>query len=247
MTSIISIAGGGAAAVTMTSLELVEFINSQRGEDEAELRHDSFMGKVPKVLGEAAPKFLGTASYTVNNAVRSRSIYSFPKREACLMAMSYSYELQAKVFDRMSALEAALAPKIPQTLSEALRLAADMADRNEALALERDEAIRTKALIGSRREATAMATAAAAKREATRLQHELGHNTRHATIIAVERATNSRFAKNAYVELRRWCKQYGIKPAEVQDPRYGTVKAWPAGAWAAVFGIELCDFFSEVA
>lgn len=26
-----------------------------------------------------------------------------PKREACLMAMSYSYDIQAKVFDRMIA------------------------------------------------------------------------------------------------------------------------------------------------
>ena len=38
--------------VTMTSLELVDFINAQRKEGEAELRHDNFMAKVPKVLGE---------------------------------------------------------------------------------------------------------------------------------------------------------------------------------------------------
>lgn len=36
--------------------------------------------------------------------------YRLPKREACLMAMSYSYDLQAKVFDRMTALEAVVAP-----------------------------------------------------------------------------------------------------------------------------------------
>ena len=89
--------------VTMTSLELVDFINSQRGKGEAELRHDNFMAKVPKVLGaDHAPKFLGTQVYGNNN---TRHVYSFPKREACLMAMSYSYELQAKVFDRMTELE----------------------------------------------------------------------------------------------------------------------------------------------
>ena len=37
--------------------------------------------------------------------------YRFPKREACLMAMSYSYELQAKVFDHMTALETKLAER----------------------------------------------------------------------------------------------------------------------------------------
>lgn len=121
----------GFKVTTMTSLELVEFINSQRGEGEAELRHDHFMVKVPKVLGEkAAPNFSGTASYLVNGATRQRDIYTFPKREACLMAMSYSYELQAKVFDRMTELETKPSqPLIPQTLPEALRLAADLADQ----------------------------------------------------------------------------------------------------------------------
>lgn len=91
-----------AGHVTMTSLELVEFINGQRGPDKVRLRHDHFMAKVPKVLGFHAPKFLGTQKYGNGN---SREICVFPKREACLMAMSYSYELQAIVYDRMTAQE----------------------------------------------------------------------------------------------------------------------------------------------
>ena len=72
--------------LTMTSLELVDFINSERAEGEPELRHDNFMAKVPKVLGEAAPKFLGTASYVNGTGAKvDRPIYRFPKREACLM------------------------------------------------------------------------------------------------------------------------------------------------------------------
>ena len=65
------------------------------------------MVKVPEVLGEAlAAKLLAANEYTSGKgAVRSRPIYIFPKREACLMAMSYSYELQAKVYDHMTALE----------------------------------------------------------------------------------------------------------------------------------------------
>lgn len=88
--------------VTMSSLELVEFINTQRGQDKVQLRHDHFMAKVPKVLGFHAPKFLGTQKYGNGN---SREICLFPKREACLMAMSYSYELQALVYDHMTAQE----------------------------------------------------------------------------------------------------------------------------------------------
>lgn len=93
----------GVSVCTMTSLELVAFINELRSPSVPELRHDHFMVKVPKVLGEShAPKFLGTQVYGNNN---TRHIYKLPKREACLMAMSYSYELQAKVFDRMTAME----------------------------------------------------------------------------------------------------------------------------------------------
>ena len=63
----------------------------------------SYLTRVPKVLGEElAPKFLGTKKYISGRAtVLSRDIYTFPKREPCLMAMSYSYELQAKVFDQI--------------------------------------------------------------------------------------------------------------------------------------------------
>lgn len=122
--------------VTMSSLELVEFINQQRGQDEAELRHDHFMAKVPKVLGEeVAPKFRDY--YRASNG-KQNPMYRLPKREACLMAMSYSYELQALVYDKMSALErqaqAAANMPIPKTLPEALRLAADLAEKNAQLA-----------------------------------------------------------------------------------------------------------------
>lgn len=89
--------------VTMTSLELVDFINSQRKEGEAELRHDNFLAKVPQVLGEGdALNFKGNYKDSMN---RQKPMYTFPKRESCLIAMSYSYEIQAKVFDRMTQLE----------------------------------------------------------------------------------------------------------------------------------------------
>lgn len=60
------------------------------------------MNKVPKVLGEnQSPKFLGDY---LDDKGRTQPCYNFPKREACLMAMSYSYELQAQVLGRMTTL-----------------------------------------------------------------------------------------------------------------------------------------------
>lgn len=124
--------------VTMSSLELVSFINDNRQEGEAILRHDSFMAKVPNVLGEGVQKYLDTYIHPQNS--QKYLHYLFPKREACLMAMSYSYELQAKVFDKMTELENQLNKQeprfqIPNTLAGALRLAAEQAEELEKQAL----------------------------------------------------------------------------------------------------------------
>ncbi|HDS1811552.1 TPA: transporter [Pseudomonas putida] len=101
-------------APMMTSLELVDFINDDRKakayaagmsfpcEGYPKLMHKNFLAKVPEVLGETSADF---SADLPDGYGRARRGYSFPKREACLMAMSYSYELQAKVFDRMTALE----------------------------------------------------------------------------------------------------------------------------------------------
>lgn len=103
---------GNSNQVTMTSPEIVDFINAHRQsvatteKPYVELHHRSFMSKVPQVLGISnAANFLASQNYGNNN---TRQIYVFPKREACLMAMSYSYELQAQIFDRMTAMEEAL-------------------------------------------------------------------------------------------------------------------------------------------
>ncbi len=89
--------------VSMSSLELVDFINSKRATDEAVLQHKDFLAKVPRVLGKTqSAKF--SADYRDTRG-RLQKCFAFPKREACLMAMSYSYELQALVFDRMTTLE----------------------------------------------------------------------------------------------------------------------------------------------
>lgn len=87
-------------AITMTSLELVDFINLYEGRND--LTHANFVAKVQKVLGDTSHSF---ECDLPDSYGRPRKGYKFPKREACLMAMSYSYDIQAKVFDRMTELE----------------------------------------------------------------------------------------------------------------------------------------------
>lgn len=117
--------------VTMTSLELVKFICEH--EQRSDLTHANFMAKVPKVLGSGGVIQPNDTYINEQNGVEY-PMYRFKKREACLMAMSYSYDLQAKVFDRMTELESKQAPAfaLPKTMAEALRLAADQAEQLEA-------------------------------------------------------------------------------------------------------------------
>lgn len=105
-----SLIHSNGSTVTMSSLEMVEYINSMRVDGDPPLTHANFLAKVDKVLGETSHSF---ECDLPDSYGRSRRGYRFPKREACLMAMSYSYDLQAKVFDKMSELEQAI--KAPST------------------------------------------------------------------------------------------------------------------------------------
>lgn len=128
-------------AITMTSLELVMLINNHRktqaykaarifpSKGFAQLEHSDFMKKVAEVLGEGSRNFSDTYIHQQNG--QTYPSFRFPKREACLMAMSYSYELQAAVFDRMTELEVIPSPALPKSFADALRLAADQQEQIE--------------------------------------------------------------------------------------------------------------------
>lgn len=217
--------------VTMTSLELVDYINSQRGEGEATLAHSDFLKKVPQVLGDGAGNFSFTYRDVQN---KERPCYRFPKREACLMAMSYSYDLQAKVFDRMTELEQRNSPVI------AMPNFSNPAEAARAWALEyeaRVHAEATKAEIGSRREATAMNTASQAVKKAAQLERELDKSKEYASVKRMEMLYhgtrfNWRLLKDASTEM-------GVPAIDVFDQNYGTVKAYHASVWMAAYAVSI--------
>lgn len=225
----------GASPLTMSSREIADLVDA---------RHNDVVATIERLFAKG---LLRSSRKTRREETGGRPIdvYDLTERDTHLVVSGYSDEHRARVIDRWQELEAQQAPAfaIPKSMSEALRLAADLSEQNERLAIERDTAVRTKAEIGSRREATAMATAAAKAKEVARLKHELGRNQQHATVIAVEKATGRKFAKNAYVALRRATKEYGLAAVEVVDARYGSVKAWPAIAWREAYAVELADIF----
>lgn len=84
---------------TVSSLELVELLNALRDESEPRLRYDHFVRKVAQVLGnEASEKFIVKPPISPG---RARTVYEFPRREACLMVLSFGHKLQAMMLDLM--------------------------------------------------------------------------------------------------------------------------------------------------
>ena len=227
--------------VTMVSLELVDYINDSRKFDEkpVQLRHADFMAKVPKVLGiETSEKF--RSSYLAGNG-EQRPCYRFPTREACLMAMSYSYELQAQVFDRMTAMEQHIAAQnlpsyaIDDPIERAKKWIEE--EKQKQLAIqERDHAIATKAEIGSRREATAMGRLSAKVKEVESLKVQLDKSLDFASIKSVEIATGRKFGWHA---LKKWSKSNSSEIKTIPDPNFGEVKTYHKDAWLAVYNINL--------
>lgn len=116
----------------------------------------------------------------------------------------------------------------------------------EQTTAERDQAIKTKAQISSSREASVMGKLSAASRKINKLEGELGFNTRHASIIAVENATGRKFGKQGWRPLKKWCEQRGLSAVSVPCQRWGTAKAWPALAWKDVYSVDLVELFGGV-
>ena len=227
--------------VTMSSLEIVDFVNEYRAKNEnnpVQLQHSDFLKKVPLVLGKDAGNFSSIYKDSMN---REKPCYRFPKREACLMAMSYSYELQAQVFDRMTAMEEALKKSVITLPNFADPAEAAIAWANEykakQLALADAEYFKaTKAEIGSRREATAMGRLSAKSREVEKLKTQLDSSTSFATIKKVQSLTGGTYDTYA---LRRHSKANHLEVQKAEDANYGSVNSYHKDAWLAVYNINL--------
>lgn len=94
---------------TMTSLQLVEYINHLRKQEGngtyKVLTHANFLQKVKDVLGGVIQP---NETYVHPQNGQKYPMYIFEKREAMLMAMSYSYDIQAVVYDAWEKAEKAL-------------------------------------------------------------------------------------------------------------------------------------------
>lgn len=227
----------GAEVKTMNSREIAQLVES---------RHDSVKRTIERCSEKgvfALPPTVETSFTGIDGKNQTASVYQLCKRDSLIVVAQLCPEFTARIIDRWQELESKQAAFNPTTLSriDILKLAMDAEEGRIKAEAERDHAIATKAQIGSKREATAMATASKAAKEVARLKDKLGFSVRQATILQVEDATGQYFD---FLPLRRWCTANEVVAESVPDRRYPKgVKAWPAAAWAACYGVDLSSLF----
>lgn len=108
-------------AATMSSREIAELVAA---------RHNDVVATIDRLFGKG---LLRSSRESRQEATGGRPIevYDLIERDCYLVVSGYSDELRAKVIDRWQELEESAVPKIPKTLSGALRLAAEQAEQIE--------------------------------------------------------------------------------------------------------------------
>jgi anti-repressor protein len=117
-------------AATMSSLDIAEITGKN---------HKDVMRDIREVLGQAEIDERRFALTYKDASNREQPCFNLPRRECDLIVSGYSVKYRLAIIDRWHQLEAKQTFAIPQTLPDALRLAADLAEKNEALALEVSE------------------------------------------------------------------------------------------------------------
>lgn len=105
--------------------------------DVVESRHDSVKRTIKRLAERGAISLPPLVEVTAERSRRNETIteYQVGKRDSYVVVAQLSPEFTARLVDRWQELESGRSHSLPQTLPEALRLAADMAERNAQLAV----------------------------------------------------------------------------------------------------------------
>lgn len=130
---------------------------------------------------------------------------------------------------------------VPQSLSEALRLAADLTE-------QRDEAIRTKALISQKREATACQRNSVYQRIANRAIKErdemaslFGASKDYASTRSIWRATSTWYNYRPLVKCQD--EHDAMESYYWDESTDARILCYPREAWLEVYGVDISTLF----
>ncbi|MCC8366523.1 ORF6N domain-containing protein [Xenorhabdus sp. PB61.4] len=190
--------------------------------------------RVTNSYAQISSKARTVTLYTEKGAARMSKIVDTDEAWSFFEKMESAYFHQKKPTTNQ--------PVLPGNYIEALEALLTTEKEKLVIVQERDEARRTKSQISRSREASALGKLSAATRKCRELEERLGESTKHSTITSVFRATEKEYK---YAPLRKWCRENNMEATDVPDPRYGSVKSWPAEAWLAVYGIDLKKLFGK--
>lgn len=121
MTKLLQIMSKNSSVLTMSSREIADLVES---------RHDSVKRTIERLQDKGLIQL--TPMVEVKNHLgQVVTEYQLIKRDTYVVVAQLSPEFTARLVDRWQELENQQMPQIPQTLSEALRLAADQAEQIE--------------------------------------------------------------------------------------------------------------------
>lgn len=121
MTKLLPIMNKNSSVLTMSSREIADLVES---------RHDSVKRTIERLQDKGLIQL--TPMVEVKNHLgQVVTEYQLIKRDSYVVVAQLSPEFTARLVDRWQELESQQMPQIPQTLSEALRLAADQAEQIE--------------------------------------------------------------------------------------------------------------------
>jgi len=233
--------------ISMSSLDIAELVDS---------RHDSVKRTIERLAESGViqlPPMVKVENKQSNSPNRFTNTYQFEgeegKRDSIVVVAQLSPEFTARLVDRWQELENAQ-PKypVPQSFSEALMLASELAKKNELLTDERDEAIRTKALISQKREATACQRNSVYQRIANRAIKErdemaslLGASKDYASVRSIWRATGTWYN---YRPLVKWQDEHDAMESYYWDESTDArILCYPREAWLEVYGVDISTLF----
>jgi hypothetical protein len=219
---------------TMSSLELVEFINAERKSEGAKnaIRHDNFMKKVEAHPGIDSPKFLGEYR---DSTGRTLKCYHLPKREAELMVMSESLVVQTRLYDKLQTLLDTPVYAAPTLTNPVMNMIMQQAIQYDKLEQQ------TKALaIGLQQNVQAVSDVA---HRATVIEAKLNTEPDYFTIVGWCKLIKKQVLNKEASELGKAAKAAtlaaGLSVKEVSSEAFGKVNIYPASILEAVVGPRL--------
>jgi phage regulator Rha-like protein len=214
--------------LTMSSLEMSEL---------TETRHDNVKRTIETLVlrGVISQPQIEDGEKSANGTIVK--LYKVVKRDSFVVVAQLSPEFTGRVVDRWIELEGLVKQSEPKT---ALQLAKEQVLLLEALEETQRNlqlAIKTKAEIGTRREATAMNTASQAVKRVNALEVELDLSKSYSTIKRMEMLHYG--VKFKWQLLKSTSIEMGIKPIDVFDQNYGTVKAYHKDVWKETYALNV--------